>query len=1073
MRCVSWAFVSFVILSCSPMDKTIAIHNTEPIVTFEEPVEGDSFQVGEAIFFVAFVEDEESDSEELDIEWVSDQDGLLEEGSAISAEGETTFTTAGLSEGLHTVTLKATDPMGEIGSDYMTVKVETDCLALSNCDYDEDGYSEEQGDCDDNDDGRSPDADEIYNGIDDDCDDIVDEGTDGYDDDGDGYTEIEGDCDDDEPTTSPVAPEIEDGIDNNCDGQIDELTDVYDDDGDGYAEADGDCDDGDDDVYPEAEEVLNGVDDDCDGLIDEGTDTFDDDLDGYAEIDGDCDDDNILIHPGAEEICDGIDNDCDLAIDGDDPDTDQDEDTFSVCEDDCDDDDPDIHPEAVELCDDIDNDCDDAIDDDDPDTDWDEDGYSICDAVPDCNDGDEDIFPGGIEICDAFDVDEDCDGEINEPGAEGSSLFYADSDGDLYGNPLISAESCSAPEGYVSNNLDCDDSLSAVNPAAIEVCDDIDNDCDDGLIDAADPDTDLDEDGSSTCDAVPDCDDGNFAINPSATEVCDDVDNDCDGVTDGAGSEDATVYFEDTDGDGYGVSFSTQSACSLPDGYSTNGDDCDDGRSDVSPEGTEVCGDGLDNDCDWATDGEDSEMDMDEDGSTLCDLVPDCDDGDFAINPSATEVCDGVDNDCDGTEDEPGAAGGSLAYADTDFDSYGDPAVSLLVCSLPFGYVTNDFDCDDDAAAINPAATEICDGVDNDCDGDADEAGAVGVATYYRDVDSDGYGDASSTQLSCALPSGYSIYDTDCDDTEYDVNPGAAEVCDGVDNNCLSGIDETGAVDEPTWYYDGDEDGYGSTAHIACDPPSSFYVLDSGDCDDTRADINPSAPEVCDAANDDEDCDGESEESDALGESTWYFDSDGDGYGASWLPMSACDKPSGYVAVGGDCLSSDGDVYPGATESCDGIDNDCDTLIDEPNAAGCATYYRDYDGDGEGHETDSMCLCASGDVTYYDELTNEDCCDVDGDVYPGATSYSSSATSCGGYDYNCDGTSTKKWTTLGGCSSASSFGCYETPDGGGWNLTYSPSCGTTKNWIDDCDLAGPIWDLYCSKDLSSRTQQCR
>jgi len=57
MRCVSWAFVSFVILSCSPMDKTIAIHNTEPIVTFEEPVEGDSFQVGEAIFFVAFVED--------------------------------------------------------------------------------------------------------------------------------------------------------------------------------------------------------------------------------------------------------------------------------------------------------------------------------------------------------------------------------------------------------------------------------------------------------------------------------------------------------------------------------------------------------------------------------------------------------------------------------------------------------------------------------------------------------------------------------------------------------------------------------------------------------------------------------------------------------------------------------------------------------------------------------------------------------------------------------------------------------------------------------------------------------
>ena len=157
--------------------------------------------------------------------------------------------------------------------------------------------------------------------------------------------------------------------------------------------------------------------------------------------------------------------------------------------------------------------------------------------------------------------------------------------------------------------------------------------------------TDVDEDGS-TCDAVPDCDDRNPDINPGADEVCDEIDNDCDSVIDGPSAVDATVYFEDTDDDGYGVSFSTPGECSLPDGWSANGDDCDDNRADVSPEGTEVCGDGIDNDCDWAIDGDDTEMDSDEDGFTLCDEVPDCDDGNPDINPDADEVCDGVDNDC-------------------------------------------------------------------------------------------------------------------------------------------------------------------------------------------------------------------------------------------------------------------------------------------------------------------------------------------------------------------------------------------------------------------------------------------
>jgi len=113
MRFMFWPVVVLFILSCSSMDKAVAVHNTPPYVTLEEPIEGESFQVGEAVTFLAVVLDDESDSDELDVEWVSDQDGLLEEGSSISGEGETTYTTAGLSEGLHTITLKATDPMGE------------------------------------------------------------------------------------------------------------------------------------------------------------------------------------------------------------------------------------------------------------------------------------------------------------------------------------------------------------------------------------------------------------------------------------------------------------------------------------------------------------------------------------------------------------------------------------------------------------------------------------------------------------------------------------------------------------------------------------------------------------------------------------------------------------------------------------------------------------------------------------------------------------------------------------------------------------------------------------------------
>ena len=105
-----------------------------------------------------------------------------------------------------------------------------------------------------------------------------------------------------------------DGVDNDCDGLVDEDTERSDDDGDGFSEEAGDCDDADDGIHPGATELPdNGVDDDCDDDVDETPGDIDGD--GYTVEDGDCDDDDGWASPGAMEMCDGRDNNCDGVVD--------------------------------------------------------------------------------------------------------------------------------------------------------------------------------------------------------------------------------------------------------------------------------------------------------------------------------------------------------------------------------------------------------------------------------------------------------------------------------------------------------------------------------------------------------------------------------------------------------------------------------------------------------------------------------------------------------------------------------------------------------------------------------------
>ena len=272
----------------------------------------------------------------------------------------------------------------------------------------------------------------------------------------------------------------------------------------------------------------------------------------------------------------------------------------------------------------------------------------------------------------------------------------------------------------------------------------------------------------------------------------------------------------------------------------------------------------------------------------------DCDDDDADVNPQADELCDGIDNDCDGDIDENLE---ETWFEDADGDGYGaEQGDSKDACEQPEGYVENNDDCDDEKKKVHPDATELCNEIDDDCDGDVDEDAQS--VTWYLDNDGDGFGDPGETVDSCEEVAGYVENGDDCDDNDGDINPDADEVCNDLDDDCNGKVDD--GAKAVTWYADDDGDGFGDpdTTQDSCEQPKN-YVSDDTDCDDANEDVNPDAAEICDAL--DNDCDG-SVDNDAVDAEEFADDADGDGFGDPTATTLGC---SPVVTNTLDCDDSD------------------------------------------------------------------------------------------------------------------------------------------------------------------------
>ncbi len=309
----------------------------------------------------------------------------------------------------------------------------------------------------------------------------------------------------------------------------------------------------------------------------------------------------------------------------------------------------------------------------------------------------------------------------------------------------------------------------------------------------------------------------------------------------------------------------------------------------------------------------------------------DCNDANAAVHPGAPEVCgDGLDNDCDGKIDDGCSSSTTTCYPDKDGDGYPASSGSLEVVGsvCPTGYMPartdGKWDCNDADPTIHPGAVEICDGKDDNCDGQIDEnyfvgtpcKGHLGVCKQYTGV----VECADATHIRCSVDAGGSQ------------SKATAEICgNGLDDDC-DGVVDNGCPAPPppsvttTCYPDADGDGYpassGSVDVAGSTCPSGYIVARSDgkwDCNDADPTIHPGAVEICDGK--DDNCDGQIDEGFRIGAAcTGNF-----GICAKATGVIECASPT-TVRCSVDVGGSQSVAVP---EICgNGLDDDCDGVVD-------------------------------------------------------------------------------------------------------------------------------------------------